>query len=93
MLGSLWKLYAYGRAPRTTFSLLHPVTAAQLIKLPFDLRTAYAPRLTAVAAALIVGPLAYRLGKRAGERTLTTPRRRARELAETGAAELPPPVH
>lgn len=73
MIRTLLALYAYTQAPKTTFSLLHPVRAAQLVKTPFDLRTAYAPRLTALATALVVGPLAYRLGKRAGEGTLFSP--------------------
>jgi hypothetical protein len=67
MIRTLLKLFAYTQAPKTTFSLLHPIKAAQVVKTPFDLRTAYAPRLTAVATALVVAPLAYRLGKRAGE--------------------------
>jgi hypothetical protein len=76
MIRALFKLLAYTQAPRATFTLLHPVKAAQVVKTPFDLRTAYAPRLTAIATALLVGPLAYRLGKRAGQGTLRTPRRR-----------------
>lgn len=75
MIRTLLKLLAYSQAPRVTFSVRHPVTAVQLVKTPFDLRTAYAPRLTAVATALVVAPIAYRLGKRAGEGTLYTPRR------------------
>lgn len=82
MLGTLLKLLAYSQAPRTTFAVRHPVVAAQLVKTPFDLRTAYAPRLSVVATALLVAPLAYRLGKRAGEGTLRRPRGRA-EAAPT----------
>ncbi len=78
MIRMLLKLFAYTQAPKTTFSLLHPVKAAQLVKTPFDLRTAYAPRLTALAAALLVGPLAYRIGKRAGQGTLFSPDARPR---------------
>lgn len=77
MLTTLLKLAAYTRAPRATFAVLHPIRTAQLAKVPFDLKTAYAPRITAVAAAILVAPLAYRLGKRAGEGTLLTPRRSA----------------
>lgn len=66
MIGGLLKLLAYTQAPRTTFSFLHPVAAAQVVKTPFDLRTAYAPRIAVVATALLVGPLAYRVGKRIG---------------------------
>jgi hypothetical protein len=73
MLGKLLKTYAYTQKPKTTFALLHPVRLAQLVKVPFDLKTAYAPRMTALATALLVAPLAYRLGKRAGEGTLLVP--------------------
>lgn len=76
MIGKLLKAYAYTQAPKKTFFVRHPVKSLQLKKLPFDLRTAYAPRLVAVATAVLVAPLAYRLGKRAGEGTLRTPRSR-----------------
>ena len=77
MIGAILKLFAYTQAPKTTFSLLHPVKAAQVVKTPFDLRTAYAPRLTALATALLVVPLAYRVGKRMGEREAEASQRRA----------------
>ena len=73
MIGTILKLLAYTQAPKRTFLMLHPVKTAQVAKTPFDFRTAYAPRLAAIATALVVGPLAYRLGKRAGEGTLFTP--------------------
>ena len=73
MIGTLLKAYAYVRAPRITAVTLHPVRAVQWLKVPFDLKTAYAPRLTALTAAVVVGPLAFRLGKRSAEGTLYTP--------------------
>ncbi|MDQ3389041.1 MAG: hypothetical protein M3483_05995 [Gemmatimonadota bacterium] len=76
MLTRILKAVAYTQKPRATFAILHPVTAAQLVKLPFDLRTAYAPRVTAVLAALVVAPLAYRLGRRSSAGTLFTPKER-----------------
>ncbi len=79
MLGTLLKAYAYLRAPRATAATLHPVKTAQWLKVPFDLKTAYAPRLTALATAVVVGPLAFRLGKRSAEAPCT-PRERAGEL-------------
>ncbi len=82
MIGKLLKLYAYSQAPKTTFVLRHPVKSAQLVKVPFDLKHAYAPRLTALATALLVGPLAFRLGKRAARGTLFTP--------GAGASSQPP---
>jgi hypothetical protein len=84
MLGRLLKLYAYTKKPKTTFVVLNPVTTAQLLKIPFDLKTAYVPRLTALATALLVAPLAYRLGKRSAEGTLFTP--------GAGAAARPPEI-
>lgn len=89
MVRTLLKLFAYAQAPKTTFSLLHPVRAAQVAKTPFDLKTAYAPRLTAIATALVVAPLAYRLGKRAGEGTL---RRAGRVSPAPGAPTRTPRV-
>lgn len=82
MIGKLLKLYAYTRKPAATFMVLHPIRTAQVAKVPFDLRTAYAPRLVALATALVVGPLAYRLGKRSAEGTLFTP--------ATGSGDVPP---
>lgn len=83
MIGTLLKLFAYSQAPKATFTLRHPVVRAQLAKTPFDLRTAYAPRIAVVATALIVGPLAYRVGKRIGEGALTSqPRPRDASLVE-----------
>jgi hypothetical protein len=74
MIGRLFKLFAYSRAPKTTFAALHPVPAIQLVKTPFDFRTAYAPRIAAVVTALLVGPLAYRVGKRIGAGAMREPR-------------------
>ena len=64
VLVALLKAVAYSRAPRLTFTLLHPKQAAQLKKLPFDLRTAYAPRIAAVVAAAVALPVGFVLGRR-----------------------------
>ena len=64
VLVALLKAAAYSRAPRLTFTLLHPKQAAQLKKLPFDLRTAYAPRIAAVVAAAVALPVGFVLGRR-----------------------------
>lgn len=66
MIGTLLKLWAYSRVPRTTFVARHPLTSAQVVKTPFDFRTAYAPRISAAVTALVLVPLAYRVGKRVG---------------------------
>ena len=85
LLTTLLKAAAYSRAPRLTFAVLHPRRAARLKKLSFDLRTAYAPRVTAVAAAVLALPLGVAIG-RAIERRST-----ARADATGSAdAERPP---
>ncbi|HUF49378.1 MAG TPA: hypothetical protein VMN60_01005 [Longimicrobiales bacterium] len=62
MIGTVLKAVAYSRAPRTTFSVLHPKKAAVLGKMKWDLRHAPAPRLTAVGAAALMLPLGVLLG-------------------------------
>jgi hypothetical protein len=73
MIGTLLKLLAYYKAPKTTFGARHPVRSAQLLKTPFDLRTAYAPRIVAGLTLLLVAPIAYRLGRAAGRREAIAP--------------------
>ncbi len=85
MLGNLLKVIAYKRAPAATFTVLHPVETVQWVKVPWDLRYAYAPRLTALATALVVAPLAFRLGKRAAEGTLFEPHGRTDHFAHEEA--------
>ena len=63
MIGTLLKAIAYSRAPKTTFRVLHPKEALQLKKLPYDLKYAYAPRLTAMAAAAVALPLGILIGR------------------------------
>jgi hypothetical protein len=64
VLGDLAKAVAYAKAPKLTFAMLHPKEAVQLRKVPFDLRTAYAPRLAALAALLVAFPLGVVVGMR-----------------------------
>lgn len=75
MLGTLVKLALYAWRPRTMFSIRHPSTAARLLITPVEMRKGYAPRIAVLTTAAIVAPLAYRLGRRAGEGTLLVPRR------------------
>ncbi len=63
MLGTLLKGYAYTQNPKLTFTALHPVKALQLRKMEYDLEHAYAPRLTAIAAAAVALPLGVWLGR------------------------------
>ncbi len=63
MIGKLFKLYAYSKAPKTTFAVLHPRTSAQLAHARYDLKHSWAPRASAVGAALIALPIGYLIGK------------------------------
>lgn len=64
MIGTLLKAVAYSKAPRTTFTVLHPARAVQFRKLKWDMRHAPAPRLTAVGAAVLALPIGLWLGRR-----------------------------
>jgi hypothetical protein len=66
MIGTAVKTYAYSKAPRATFAVLHPKKAVKLRKLRWDMRHAYAPRVTALGALAIALPLGYALGRLAG---------------------------
>lgn len=64
MIGTVLKLFAYSQAPKRTFAALHPKKTAKTVIVPWDLAHGYAPRLAALATAAVVGPLAYRVGRR-----------------------------
>ena len=63
MIRALITGLAYAVVPKATFAVLHPRAAVELKKLPFDLRYAYAPRLTALAVAMVTLPLGVLLGR------------------------------
>ena len=63
MIGTLLKMEAYKHAPRATFAALNPKKSAQVAHMKYDLRHAYAPRLTAVGAALLAMPVGFLIGK------------------------------
>lgn len=90
MIGSLLKAIAYSKAPKTTFALLHPEPAFQLKKMPYDLRNAYAPRLTAVATLLIALPIGILLGRRLERGRLRRVRRRVRTRLQPASLGRPP---
>ena len=69
MVGSLLKMMAYSKAPRTTFALAHPVKALHWKKLGFDMRHAYAPRVAALGVAALAIPIGFALGRLNGHRT------------------------
>lgn len=64
MIGTLLKVFAYSKAPRTTFTMLHPTKAVLFRKLQWDMRHAYAPRITALGAAAVALPVGLWLGRK-----------------------------
>lgn len=68
MIRELLKFAAYSQAPRTTFAVSHPKTAAKLGKAKWDMKHALAPRVAAVGAAALALPLGYAVGKVVGKR-------------------------
>lgn len=69
MIGTALKLIAYSKAPRTTFTMRHPVKAIRLKKMTWDMRHAYAPRIAAVGAAALAIPVGLWLGGRNGRQS------------------------
>ena len=69
MVGTLLKIYAYTKAPKTVFVARHPVGALHLKKFKWDMRHAYAPRVAALGAAAVAVPLGMWLGGRRTSRT------------------------
>jgi hypothetical protein len=72
MIGTLLKVFAYSKAPRTTFTMLHPTKAVLFRKFQWDMRHAYAPRVTALGAAALALPVGLWLGRRLRSRDATT---------------------
>lgn len=66
MIGTLLKLFAYAEVPKRTFAVLHPKKAAKTVALPWEMGHAYGPRVAALVTAAVIGPLAYRIGRRIG---------------------------
>jgi len=63
MIRTLLKIAAYSKAPRTTFTVLHPKKAVRLKKFTWDMRHAPAPRVSAVGAAALALPLGLAIGR------------------------------
>jgi hypothetical protein len=63
MIGKLVKYYAISRAPRLAYSVAHPKRAARIAKTGWDLKNAWAPRITGVAALALALPLGYLIGR------------------------------
>lgn len=67
MIRTLFKAVAYSKAPRATFTMLHPGTAVRFRKFQWDMRHAYAPRVTALGAAALALPIGLWLGRKRGD--------------------------
>jgi hypothetical protein len=63
MIGSLVKMVAYHKAPRTTFALSHPRGALRLRRIRNELRRSPVPRAAAIGAAAVALPLGIALGR------------------------------
>jgi hypothetical protein len=63
MIRTAVKTYAYSKAPRATFAVLHPKQAVKLRRLRRDMRYAYAPRIAALGALAVAIPVGYALGR------------------------------
>ncbi|HEY0673754.1 MAG TPA: hypothetical protein VGD27_15860 [Longimicrobiales bacterium] len=63
MIGKIIKYYAISRAPRLAYSISHPRQAARLAKTGWDLKHAWAPRMTGIAALALALPAGYMLGR------------------------------
>jgi hypothetical protein len=70
MIGKAVKYYAIARAPKLAYSIAEPRKAARIAKTGWDLKHAWAPRITGVAALAVALPLGFALGR------LTAGRRR-----------------
>jgi hypothetical protein len=75
MFDQMAKLVAYGKAPATTFQVLHPVEAMRLRLLPFEVRHGYGVRLALIAGALVAFPLGMVVGLRRGRSPRRSPLR------------------
>lgn len=69
MIGTLLKAVAYSKAPRTTFTVLHPAKAVLFRKFRWDMRHAHAPRVSAFGAAALALPLGLWLGRKRAARS------------------------
>jgi hypothetical protein len=63
MIGKMARVMAYRHAPRAAANLLHPAAAARIAHTKYDLKHAYAPRISAVGAALVAVPFGFVLGR------------------------------
>ena len=74
MIGKAIKYYAIARSPKLAYSILHPKKAARIAKTGWDLKHAWAPRITGAAAVAVALPLGYLIGR------MSMPRRQVRAI-------------
>lgn len=67
MIRTLLRAIAYSKAPRTTFAVMHPGKAVRFRKFQWDMKNAYAPRVTALGAAALALPVGLWLGRKRGQ--------------------------
>lgn len=63
MVRSALKILAYSKAPRATFTIIHPKQTVQMKKAVWDFKHAYAPRMAAIGAAALALPIGMMLGR------------------------------
>ncbi len=69
MIGQIAKVLAYKHAPRAAAALFHPKASARLAHTKYDMKHGYAPRISAVAVALLAVPVGFLVGKVMNRRT------------------------
>ena len=68
MIGKMAKVVAYRNAPKLAASVLNPRASARIAHTKYDLKHGYAPRITAVGAALLAMPIGFLIGKLMSDR-------------------------
>jgi hypothetical protein len=63
MIGKMAKVVAYRNAPRAAAAVFNPRASARLAHTKYDLKHSYAPRITAVGAALLAMPIGFLIGR------------------------------
>lgn len=91
MIGTIFKAIAYSKAPRATFTMLHPGKAVRFRKFQWDMKNAYAPRVSALGAAAVALPLGLWLGRKRMERS-ARPERIGWQPADRAGRRPPEPV-
>jgi hypothetical protein len=86
MIGKIAKVMAMKHAPKVAASIMHPRASARLAHTKYDLKHGYAPRITAVGAALLAVPVGFLIGQ------MMTKRGTRRLATQDGAGMTTPPM-